>query len=175
MSSRRAAWPRLTGAVFVAAGLFVASAALAVYSGVSWAVTAHDPAMAQAADRDQALQAGRQEITTLNTLDYTTVQQGLDLWMASTTGAFHDELQKDRDATVTRIAQAKTTTKAQVTDAGISQLDDQGGTATMIAVVNVTVTQQGQQPVQKTVRYQAQLTRVGPQWKISAVGDVPAG
>jgi Mce-associated membrane protein len=175
MSNRTASWSRLTVVMFVAAGLFVASAAVAVFSGVSWALAAHDPSVARAAVRDQALQAGRQEIINLNTLDFTKVDQGLNLWEASSTGAFRNELQQDRNATASRITQAKTTTTAQVTDAGITQLDDQANTATVIAVVNLTVTQQGQQPVQKTVRYQAQLAREGPQWKISSLGDVPAG
>lgn len=178
MSSMWANRPRLSRLTFVAAGLFVASAALAVFSGVSWALAARDPALARAIDRDQALQAGRQEIINLNTLDYRNVQQGLNLWEASSTGAFRAGLQQDRNATTTSIMQAKTTTTAQVTDAAISQLDDQGGnapTATMIAVMNLTVTQEGQQPVQKPARYQAQLTREGAQWKISALGAVPSG
>lgn len=166
---------RRLGLVPVAAALFVVSAALAVSSGVSWAIAAHDPSVALAVSRDQALQAGRQEIINLNTLDYRTVQQGLSLWEASSTGGFRQELQQDRAATASRIAQAKTTTTARATAAAISQLDTQAGKATMLAVVAVTVMPDGQQPVQKAERYQAELTREGAQWKISALNEVQSG
>lgn len=165
---RRAALPAI-------AAVCVIAAALAVFFGTSWALAARDPSIAVAAGRDQALQSGRQEIINLNTLDYRSVDQGLNLWEASSTGAFLQELQQYRAPTESSVTKAKTATTARVTDAAISQLDTQAGKATMLAVVNVTVTPDGQQPVQKVERYQAELTRAGPQWKISALNQVQSG
>jgi Mce-associated membrane protein len=162
-------------AVLAGVALFVASAATAAFFGTSWLLAANDESISFAEHRDEAWQAGTQEIVNFNTLDYHDVQRGLNLWLDSSTGALHNEVEQGRDANATRIAQAKTTTTAQVLDAAISELDDRAGKATMIAVVNVNLLPDGQPPTQKRFRYQAELTRVGPQWKLSALGQVPVG
>jgi Mce-associated membrane protein len=161
--------------VIVTAVAFVVSAIVAIFFGTSWALAANDPSIALAVARDTALQQGSQEIVNFNTLDYRKVQQGLTLWANSSTGTLHTEVEQGRATNAARITQAKTTTTAQVLTAGINQLNTNAGNATMIAVVNVTVTPAGQQPVQKRFRYQAALTRVGTQWKLSSLGQVAVG
>jgi Mce-associated membrane protein len=162
--------------VLAAAVLLVASAATAVFYGVSWAVAGNDESLSFATHRDDALRAGEQEIINFNTLDYRDVQGGMNRWLASSTGALHDEVVQGRDANAARIAQAKSTTTARVLDAAITELDDRAGKASMIAVVQVTVTPQGQPPTQKYSRYQANLTRdAQQQWKLSALGPVSVG
>lgn len=166
---------RSRSAVLAAAVLVAVSAVAATFFGVSWAVAANDDSLAFAVERDEALADGRQAIVNFNTLDYRDVQTGLDQWAASSTGPLHDEVVKGRQANADRISQAKSTTKAQVLDASLSELNSQSGKARMIAVVKVTVTQEGQPPVDKRSRYQAELTRDGEAWKLSGLGPVSVG
>lgn len=162
-------------AVLTAAVLLAVSAVAATCFGVSWAVAANDESLAFAVERDEALEAGRQAVVNFNTLDYRDVEAGLDLWARSSTGPLHDEVVKGKQGNADRIKQAKSSTKAEVLTAALSGLDQRTGKASMIAVVKVTVTQEGQQPVEKRSRYQAELSRVGEEWKLSGISPVAVG
>ena len=166
---------RSSTGLLLAAAVLVVCAATAVFYGVSWAVAANDESVGYAAQRDNALQAGQQAIVNFNTLDYRDVQRGLDRWAASSTGPLHEEVLKDREPSAAKIAEAQSTTTAKVLDSAVTELDDRAGKARMIAVVEVVVNQEGQQPTTKQSRYQAELTREGDQWKLSGLGPVAVG
>jgi Mce-associated membrane protein len=161
--------------VLAALVLFAVCLAACLFLGISWALAANDESVGYAAERDQALQDGRSAITTFNTLDHRDVQHGLDQWEQSSAGQLRDEVRQGRQNYAGQIAQAKSTTTAKVLDAGIVELDERAGKARMIAVVQVTVAVEGQQPTVKRDRYQAELTREGATWKLSGLGAVPAG
>ena len=168
--------PRRPRAVVLAAAVLLAvSAVTATFFGVSWAVAANDESLAYAVERDEALAAGRQAVINFNTLDHRDVQSGLDLWAESSTGPLHEEVVKGREANAKRIEEAKSTTTGEVLDAALTDLNDRAGKAHMIAVVKVTVTKEGQKPVHKRSRYQAELVREGEEWKLSALGPVSVG
>jgi Mce-associated membrane protein len=162
-------------AVFVTAIVLAVTALTALSSGVWWAVATNSESVSFATERDEALRVGRQAIINFNTLDHHDVQRGLDLWAQSSTGPLHEEVVKGRDANAARIAEGKSTTTAEVLDAAITELDVRAGKARMISVVKVTVTPEGQQPTEKRSRYQAELTREGQEWKLSALGPVSVG
>ncbi|GAB3294557.1 hypothetical protein [Parasphingorhabdus pacifica] len=166
---------RPRAAVLAAAVLLAVSAVAATFFGVSWAIAATDDSLAYAAEREEVLTAGRQGIVNFNTLDHRNVQKGLDLWAKSSTGPLHDEVVKGREENAKRITEAKSTTKGEVLEAAVSELDMRAGKAKMIAVVKVTVTKEGQQPVDKRSRYQAKLARDGEEWKLSSLGPVSVG
>lgn len=157
----------------IAAVLCVVAVVAAAFYGISWAYAAASGSSSKAAQRDEALRVGRSAVVNFNTLDYREVDKGLDLWAASSTGQLHDEVEKGRQENAKRIKESKTRTEGKVLDAAITNLDEQAGKAHMIAVVKVTVTPEGQQPVEKSVRYQGDLSREGEQWKLSALGPVP--
>lgn len=160
----------------VAAAILLAVTVVAAGGfGISWAVAATSESTSLAAQRDDALRAGGVAIANFNTLDYKHVQQGLDRWAQSSTGPLHDEVEKGRQANGKQITDAKATTKATVLDSAITQFDQNAGKARMISVVKVTVTPEGQPPTEKRSRYQADLTRVGEDWKLSALGPVAVG
>ena len=162
------------GVVAASAALVAAVIAAGVF-GVSWANAAGGESAAFATTRDDALESGRQAIVNFNTLDFKDVQHGLDLWVDSSTGPLRDEVQRGRQANAARIEQARTVTQGKVLDAALTELDDRAGKATMIAVVEITVTPENQQPLVKRNRYQAELTRDGDRWKLSNLGTVAVG
>src|SRR6266568_2078663 len=109
----------VAGAVLVAVGT-----APAVIFGVLWHNTATGQALATSRARDDALRAAEQGSINLTTLDYHNVQQGLDRWKQSTTGALYQQLtQGNLVSTFTKQAQqAKSVTTGKVLDGVITQL-----------------------------------------------------
>ncbi|MCI2417098.1 nuclear transport factor 2 family protein [Saccharopolyspora sp. K220] len=159
----------------VALVLLAVSLVACLFFGVAWALAANDSLLDRANARDAALRDGQAAVINFNTLDYRDVNRGLQRWEDNSTGPLRDEVRQGRQNYATQIAQAKSTTTARILDAGIVELDEHAGKARMIAVVQVTVTIDGQQPANKQDRYQAELTREGDKWKLSALGTVPVG
>lgn len=166
---------RRSPAVLAAGAVLVVCAAAAGGTGVSWALAANDESIAYASERERAIESGSQAVINFNTLDFRSVDQGLKRWVDSSSGALRDEVERGRAANAKRIAEARTVTTAEVLDVGLTELDQRAGKARMIAVVKVVVTKEGAQPAEKRSRYQAELTREGDQWKLSALGPVPVG
>ncbi|MEV0701465.1 hypothetical protein AB0I53_26635 [Saccharopolyspora sp. NPDC050389] len=160
----------VTGLTLLACGV-VAS----LFFGVSWALAGNDSSVTRAEVRDAALRDGQSAIISFNSLDYRDVDGGLKRWEDNSAGPLRDEIRQGRQNYATQITQAKSSTTARVLDAGIVELDENAGKARMIAVVQVTVTIEGQQPTNKQDRYQAELTREGETWKLSGLGTVPVG
>lgn len=129
---------------------------------------AADPAEARtAAARDDALADGRTAVEVFNTLDYRDVDAGLDRWEAVATGDLLTELKDRRKASAAIIRQQKTTTTAEVLDAGLAEFDEADGTAKLLAAVSVDVVRDGEEPVNKRTRLTATLERDGDDWKVS--------
>ncbi|HEY4005548.1 MAG TPA: hypothetical protein VGM60_10255 [Pseudonocardia sp.] len=160
----------LTVAAGVVAGLGLIGAV--VFGILLWNITRGAGAQAAVA-RDDALASARQVAANLQTLDYNTVDEGLDTWQASATGPLLGEFTKNRQQYAAQIRQARTSTTARVVDAALSDFDDTTGKATAIAAVDVSTTQQvngaPSLPVTKQVRIQLELVRMPDAgWKADA-------
>ncbi len=167
--TRRRSWLLPASALVTVAALVFAAIAF-----VSWWHADHDDTLKFAHTRDTVALAARQDIVVLNTLDYTKVDSGLQSWLSASTGSLHDQLSQVSAADKKTLTDAKTVTTGKVIDAAVTQLDDRAGTATVIAVVYITVTPAGSKATApKRNRFSATMTRVGTQWKISDLGQVP--
>ncbi|MBE9374958.1 hypothetical protein IQ251_10955 [Saccharopolyspora sp. HNM0983] len=155
--------------------ILVAALLVCAGFGGAWALASNDEGIQRAAIRDDALEGGRKAVAAFNSMDHRDVKGGLDRWEANATGALREEVRNGREPFVQQIQQAKTISNAEVLDAGITELDDAGNKATMLAVVEMTVQAEDQQPSAKRHRYQAVLTREGEDWKLSRLGLVPVG
>lgn len=164
--------PRRPVVALVACGI---SLVLALVAVALWALATTSSSVAQAETRDKALQEGTSAVIAFNTLDHKNVEAGLKRWEQYSAGPLRDEIRKSHKDYATKIQQAKSSTTAKVLDSGLTELDQQAGKAKMIAVVQVTVTIDGQKPTTKQDRYQAELTREGDTWKLSNLGTVPVG
>ena len=155
--------------LIAAVALVVASAGFTAVAAWTWWSSGHDP---RALARDEALRAGEQAVTTFNTLDFRRADEGFDRWLAVSTGTLHDDLVQQRRDGVPRLAGAATVTEARVLDAAVTELDEQAGTATVIASVEITITRDGAPPVPKHDRIEARLNRADGGWKLGEIGQV---
>ncbi len=155
-----------------AIGLLVACVAFLVV-GVVVHVRDSGPAPTPASSvRDAALLAARQDIVVLNSLDYRNLDQGLNRWLAASTGTLHASFEHITAADRKRITDAKSVTTARIVEAAVVSLDATNGNATVIASVELTVTPPSGKAVIKRERQQADVTRIDGMWKISALQQV---
>ncbi len=158
-------------AVVFAVVMFV----FAVFTGVIWYSSAHSSESSFAATRDDALRSGQVGISNFLTLDYRKVDEDLQRWLNSSTGELRAEIDKDKDSRKKQLVDAKSVTSSKVLDSAITELDDRAGTASMIAVVESTVTPSDGKQVTKINRYLTKLTRTDDGWKLSQLGPLRAG
>jgi Mce-associated membrane protein len=154
--------------------LLVVAVAFAGWSGWSWWTTGHNEDVALAKDRDQVLRAGRQEVAALHTIDYRTVNTGLNTWLNATTGQLNTELHRNLAASRTQLTKQQATTTGTVTAAAVTAVDRHAGTAQLIATVTIQVTRAGAKPSTDRNRYQATLARTPSGWKLSTLISLPA-
>ncbi|MGB3442339.1 MAG: hypothetical protein WBA97_26660 [Actinophytocola sp.] len=125
-----------------------------------------------ATERDAALADGEAAVEVFNTLDYREAEAGLDRWESVATGELLAELRDNRERYTGQVANARTTSTAEVLDVGLTELDGRAGTAHLIAAVSIEVTADGQQPTTKQTRVTADLARTEDGWKVSRLDTV---
>ncbi|RZQ65819.1 hypothetical protein [Amycolatopsis suaedae] len=163
----------MRGLVLIAVVCVALAGGFAGWSGWRWWQAEYGGTAVAARARDDAMDAGRQAVALLNTLDHRAVDDGLRRWLEVSAGALHEELSRAQRDGRERLAGARTVTVGTVVDAAVTELDAAAGTARMIASVDIQVTPDGGQPTTKRARQQADLVRVGDTWKLGALGQVP--
>jgi len=148
---------------------------LCALSAWSYAGTRGDDSLSYAKARDAVLDAGRQEITRLNTVDTAHLDRDLGRWLDATTGPLHDQLSRSRAADTAALKSAGTSTAGTVTDAAVTELDTRAGTAKVIATLQVRVTPHSGSTTTDRKRFEANLSRTGSAWKLTALTAVPLG
>jgi Mce-associated membrane protein len=169
---RRARDGRRNPLVIAGVVLVVVATACAVVFGVLWYTASHDDSLNYSKLRDDALRAAEQGSINLTTLDYRNVQQGLNRWKDSTTGALYGQLTSGSLVTTfsKQAQQAKSITTGKVLDGVITSLDEHAGQAQALVYVDVTVTTAGGQPTEKRLPLQWQLTLTNSGWKLACYG-----
>jgi Mce-associated membrane protein len=161
----------------VALGFAVLGLVGVLVSGGALLLTKFGPGAKTAAVRDDALVAAKQIAVNLQSLDFNTVEKGLDTWEASATGPLLAEFQKGRKEYAARMAQSQLTSTGRVVDVALSNLDVDKGTATAIASVDVKTTQNvngsPSLPVTRQVRMQVELVRTPDAgWKAATASAI---
>lgn len=174
ISPLRARWSA-NPLLVVAIAAVALAATCAAWFGSSWLRAADSGTLRLAKARDQALQAGEQEIQNLNTLDYRTVHQGLTIWLASSTGRLHRYFAANQVAFTQDVIKTKAVTTARILDGALTELNMPAGTATIIAAVEITVTLPAGGPTIKTESEVGQLIRTPGGWKLSFLTIPPTG
>jgi Mce-associated membrane protein len=170
---------RIRLATRVAAVVAAIGAATSLAFGGLWWYASYGAEANAAATRDEALTAARQIAVNLQSLDYHTVDKGLDTWEASATGPLLDEFRKNRAQYADEIRKLQTSTRARLIDVALSDLDLSAGKARALAAVDVTTTQMvdgaASLPVTKQVRIQLDLVRTPDGgWKAAAAQPIPS-
>ncbi|WP_456695975.1 hypothetical protein [Aeromicrobium sp. P5_D10] len=146
---------------------------VAVSGLFAWRSAAGDDAIAMAKTRDTVLITATQHISTLNSLDYRKVDEGLKGWAAVTTGTLHDQLAAVDKENRALLADQKKISVGKVIDSAVVSLEDT--TATVIAAVEITVTddaKKGSEPTVKRNRFSADLVKVKGKWKLENLQQV---
>jgi Mce-associated membrane protein len=142
------------------------------FGGWTYAQAEGDESLAHAASRDTALAEGKERVETLTSFDAERPEAGLRRWLDAATGPLREELKRTK-------TKGGPTTRAEVTDAALTALDDRTGTAELIATVEVaTVTAQqagGTAPDTRRKRLEATLARTADGWKVQSLAAVPVG
>jgi Mce-associated membrane protein len=163
--------PQLLLALAVA--LVVATAAVAVWFGVSWLKARNDDGLAYSGARDEVNRVAQAAVVTMNTLDYRKVDQGLKDWETATTGALHDEVLNLKDQSKQTIVSAESITKATVLSSAVKELDDRAGKAVVLVAIKVNVRTKGAEPADKFQRIEGSLQRTDAGWKLDGIAQVP--
>jgi Mce-associated membrane protein len=172
----RTGTPLWAGKPFLAglSALTVVALVAAVWFGTAW-LSGGGGAATTAQARGEAERAGEHAVAVFGTLDYRTVDAGLDEWERMSTGQLNDEVKKSRQAQSQVIKNGKTSTSAKVLSGGLTELDSEGGVAKMIAVAEIVVTPEQGEPVTKRNRFQADLRRTDQGWKLSSIQALAIG
>lgn len=159
-------------ATMVVALLALLACGLAGWFGVSWFRAAHDESIALGIVRDAALQDAQQAAINVNTLDHRRVQDGLELWEQSATGAALEEFRTNRDDYVRTVTDSKTTSTARVRDGAVADLNDLAGTARVLVGMDVTYTSEQRETSCVRQRLQLEMTRTPDGWKIEKIAPI---
>lgn len=153
--------------------LLLVAVLVAVSGAFAWWQASHDADRIDAQTRDTVLIEARQDIETMNTLDYRAVDRGVKAWSQVTTGTLRDQLAAVSAEDRTLLAEQKKISTGRVVDASVIDVD--GTTATVIAAVEVTVQDAatpGSEPTVKRNRFSADLVKVGGRWKLESLQQV---
>lgn len=153
----------------------VLALALCGVSGWTYARARGDADLAYAHSRDAALADGRRHLARLNSLDAHDVDADLAGWLEATTGPLRDELRATRAKSAQVLKEQGTTTRAEVTDAALTELDTRSGTARLIATVRVEARPRTGAPATDRKRFEAGLARTGHGWKLTSLTAVAVG
>jgi Mce-associated membrane protein len=154
----------------VSAALAVAAAACAAWFGWSWYSAAHSGSSAYSRTRDVVLQSAEQAVLNFNTLNYHQAAQGLQIWLASSTGVLHAQLAQNLQQEVQLVQQKQTITTARILDGAVTQMDTGAGTASVMVALDVTVTPVKGTPFVESESEVGQLTRTASGWKLNTLG-----
>ncbi|WP_299534697.1 hypothetical protein [uncultured Streptomyces sp.] len=155
-----------------------AAALLCGLGGWSYADARADDTLAMAKSRDTALVEGKAHLRRLNSMDAKDaahVDAGLAGWLDATTGPLHDQLAGTRAEDAAALKKAGSSARGTVTEAALTALDERGGTAQLIATVEVVVTPRTGAAGTERKRFDATLQRTGDGWKVKALTAVPVG
>ncbi|MBM9462356.1 hypothetical protein JL108_02775 [Aeromicrobium sp. YIM 150415] len=157
-----------------AAWLGIGVAVVLALSGVlaAWAAL-NDDTIERAETRDAVLVRATQHIETLNTLDYRDLDAGLEAWTDASTGTLRDQLAGVPDEEKQMLAEQQMISSGEVVEAAVTDLDDD--TATVIAAVEVTVTDGSDPDAEPTVkrnRFSAELLHEDGDWKLESLSQV---
>jgi Mce-associated membrane protein len=144
------------------------------WSGWSYWQAGHGGDLSVKQLRDQVLRSGQQEIADLNSVSGKQAGAGLRRWLDVTAGPLHTQLRRTEASYLRQISRAGSSARGTVTGAAVTQLNQQAGTAQIIASVQVQITPEVGATSTDINRYQAGMTRTAAGWKVSTLIAIPA-
>ncbi|WET80253.1 hypothetical protein P3102_03100 [Amycolatopsis sp. QT-25] len=167
MSSSRSRTLVLGAAAFALAA-FVA----AVIFGVMWAVAEADDNADLARSRDEVIKAGGTAIKAYTEVDFENLNDFFERQKAVSDDKMAEQLKQLEPTYRKALGDAKTKVVTTIQDIAVEELDDHEGKASFLAAISTQVTQ-GDKASSKALRLEVSMTRVGDEWKLSGIDNVP--
>jgi len=147
--------------------LGLAVAALALWQ--PWAGTPAGTKASQwaAQQRDTATQVATEGLLSLNTIDHRRIGATVDRWAGITTGALSHDVRTGRAEVVRRARHDRTVASARLVQAAFTAFDAEAGTATVIAVLEISASKAGAKPTTTRNRFRVLVQREGGRWKLA--------
>jgi Mce-associated membrane protein len=146
-------------------------AVLAVVSAIAAGVTGwfwwNSPTADFAGERDSVLADGQRYAAELNTMDYRVLDFGR--WRGMATGPLLDRLSRNQESDRANAVTNKTVSTARVVTAAVTNLNSHAGSATMIAAVEISLSQGGAPAAAKITRLDLDLARTDAGWRVSGL------
>ena len=156
------------------AALAAAALIVAAVFGIQWWVLSGNDNLELAQARDRVSQTAVTAVHAYVDIDYTT----LDAYFQRAIGVSDSDLGNQLRTSETNYRKGITDAQTKVTDStvldvGVEELNMHDGKASVLAAVRYVVSVKGQQPATKLQRMELQMSKVGPDWKVSGIGSVP--
>ncbi|MGH8919238.1 MAG: hypothetical protein ACRD0H_13080 [Actinomycetes bacterium] len=155
------------GGAFALAALVVA-----VVFGIMWWSAATGDNAGLAKSRDDVVKQGTAAVKAYTEVDYT----HLDDYFANQKSVSNDDMAKQIEAARPNYSKALTDQKVKVSttvqDIAVEELDDHEGKASFLAAIT-TMNSAGGQTASKAIRLEVSMVRVGSDWKLSGIDNVP--
>lgn len=175
---------RSTTFLAIAVVLVVAALVVAVIFGISWLRAPGGDDVDFSQQRDEVTRVAENTIITLNTVDYKQIDKSFGDIVNTMTAEAQQDFLSHKDTWKSLLVQGKVVSTAKVaTENGrkaiaVEDLNIHDGSASVMVVVNLTVTPEGQKPTNPRERYILHMTRTPDGWKTNSFDPVtvnPAG
>jgi Mce-associated membrane protein len=120
-----------------------------------------------AGQRDAATQVATEGLLSLNTIDHRRIGATVGHWADITTGALSHDVRNGRAEVVRRAQHDRTVASARLVQAAVTAFDAEAGTATVIAVLEISASKAGAKPTTTRNRFRALVQREDDQWKLA--------
>ncbi|ANN20820.1 hypothetical protein SD37_37990 [Amycolatopsis orientalis] len=171
MSSSRS-WTSPRTLVLGAAAFALAALLAAALFGIQWAVAAADDNADLARTRDDVVKAGGTAIKAYTEVDFEDLDGYFAKQKAVSDKKMTDELTQLEPSYRKALGEAKTKVVTTIQDIAVEELDDHEGKTSFLAAISTQVTQ-GDKVISKPMRLEVSMTRVGEEWKVSGISNVP--
>jgi|SRR5437763_1157144 len=158
--------------VLGAAALALAALIAAIFFGIQWWVAAGDDNAALAKSRDSVAKAGSAAIKAYTEVDYEHLDDYFNRQKSVSDDKMAQQISASEQTFRKALSDAKTKVSTDVRDIAVEELDDHEGKASFLAAIYTHVTQ-GDKSSWKALRLEVSMTRVGEDWKLSGIDNVP--
>lgn len=118
-----------------------------------------------------AVAAAREAVTNLTTISARDAERDLDRLLASTTGSFHEEFARSREAFLAAVHEGRVTTTGEVGEAGFERWDGDG--ARVLVAARAEIRSGDQEQESRGYRLAVGVQEVDGRWMASSIDFVP--
>ncbi len=155
------------------AGAFAMAALIAVaVFGIQLLVASSDDNADLARSRDDVVKAGGGAIKAYTEVDFEKLDEFFSRQKAVSDDKMGQQLSQLEPTYRKALGDAKTKVATTIQDIAVEELDDHEGKASFLAAITTQVTQ-GDKSSSKALRLEVSMTRVGDEWKLSGIDNVP--